>query len=38
MICYVLALVKLKGTHFSEVTQAFLIEIDVGRFLVVAAL
>lgn len=38
MICYVLALVKLKGTHFSEVIQAFLIEIDVGRFLVVAAL
>lgn len=38
VICYVLALVKLKETHFSEVIQGFLMEISVGRFLVVVAL
>lgn len=38
MICYVLVLVKLKETHFSEVIQRFLIEISVERFLVVATL
>lgn len=38
VICYVLALVKLKETHFSEVIQRFLMEISVGRFLVVVAL
>lgn len=38
VICYVLVLVKLKETHFSEVIQRFLIEISVERFLVVATL
>lgn len=38
VICYLLALLKLKGAQFCEVIERFLIEFCVRRFLLVAAL